>query len=342
MVLLVEGQPVDPESLLDHPKVQAAAAAFLRQPAAAGAAVQPATPTGRKLVYACQGEEASCRADEDVVLCSSDATTCVCVVVVPLPAGPTAPAPAEAGQAGQHAAGQPSTSGQLARVAHHDTSTALRSTVAGLGQRGALVWMVGAYADSRGTGAQVAGRLLRFLGRSAALLEVRLACLGRLNTAADGSPLATALSVDLRTLAAWPAAPDPLHLRGPLLPARMAQWAYSWPGGGSGSSNDGSEGDSGGSSGGSESGDGESASRLTHRLRSIYNAALGRLELRLEQGRPPAQILQYARLMGNLPDELLLQHCSTSPLHEPPHFVAGLKHAECTVAGGRCEEQGWS
>ena len=130
-------------------------------------------------------------------------------------------------------------------------------------------------------------------------LEVQLCCVGALNTAPDGSPRATALTLDLRSLAACPAAPPPSR-RGPLLPARMSQWVY-------------------GLAGGSSSGNGSSRSPL----RSVYCAASQQLRLTLRQGRPPAHVLWHAAQLAELPDEQLLQQWSTSPQHEPPHFCEG-------------------
>ena len=148
-MLLVGGQPVSTAALLQHPAIQAAAARFL---AAAGSSSMPA---GKQLIYACQGEEATCAADEDALLCSSDATTClIAAVAAPVPSNTHAAAAAAAGAA----AGQPPVS--VARIVHHDEATtrslpALQQTVAGLGSAVARLWLVGAYADARGTGAEV-------------------------------------------------------------------------------------------------------------------------------------------------------------------------------------------
>lgn len=272
MVLLVHGRRVAADTLLSHPALVEASQQFLSQPAT--------LPVG-KLIYAAQGEEATVSAEEEAILCSSDATTCLIAVLV----GSVAVAPGTA--AGAAAAGP------IARVAHHDEVTtsslaALQQTVAGLGSAPARLWLAGAYADTRGTGAAVASALLRFLHTCEAALEVQLCCLVQHNTAPDGSPRSTALAVDLRSLSAYPAAPAP-DCRGPLLPARMAQFAY----------------------GGSP-------------LRGVYCAATRQLRLSLRQGRPPSHyfLLEAAALL-NLDDEELLQRWSTSPQHEPPYFVAG-------------------
>ena len=291
MVLLVRGQPVSAASLLDGSD-RLPSTSFLAQP-------EP-LPQGQPCVYACQGEEATITAAVPAVLASSDATTCVIAALV------TAAAVA--------AATQPA----VARIVHHDETTtrsfaSLQRTVAGLGQLAtnaavAHLWLVGGYRDERGAGAAVARRLLEFLEGCEAALEVQLCCLGAQNTAADGSPRCTALALDLRTLTAYPAAPPP-RCRGPLLPARMAQWAYS---AGIGGSEDGG----GDSSGGSGS------------LRSIHCAPGPplRLQLALRHGRPPAQVLWHALQLLQMSDEELLQHWSTSPQHEPPHFIAGKRN----------------
>ena len=186
----------------------------------------------------------------------------------------------------------------LARIVHHDETTtrsltALQRTVAGLGQKAATsnaaaaaaaataqLWLVGAYCDERGVGATVARRLLEFLEGCGTALEVQLCCLGRQNTAPDGSPRCTALALDLGSLTVWPAAPQP-DRRGPLLAARMAQWAYT---AGSGSS-----------SGSSSSNDGDSSSSTSSgSLRSI-GCSCGpplRIQLALRHGRPAAHLLR--------------------------------------------------
>lgn len=154
----------------------------------------------------------------------------------------------------------------------------------------------------------MAQSLLKFLEQCEAALSVQLCCIGALNTAADGGPRATALALDLRSLAAYPAAPAPSQ-RGPLLPARMSQWIYSLAGhSSSGSTNGGDNGD-GGTSGSP--------------LRSVYCAAARQMRLVLRQGRPLAHVLWQIAHLAELPDEELLQHWSTSPQHEPPHFCDG-------------------
>ena len=299
MVLLVRGQPVSAASLLDGSD-RLPSTFFLAQP-------EP-LPQGQPCVYACQGEEATMTAAVPAVLASSDATTCVIAALV------TAAAVA--------AATQPA----VARIVHHDETTtrsfaSLQRTVAGLGQLAtnaavAHLWLVGGYRDERGAGAAVARRLLEFFEGCEAALEVQLCCLGAQNTAADGSPRCTALALDLRTLTAYPAAPPP-RCRGPLLPARMAQWAYS---AGIGNSED----------GGRDSNSGSSS------LRSIHCTAgpPPRLQLALRRGRPPAQVLWHALQLLQMSDAELLQHWSTSPQHEPPHFVAG--KLGCERLSGLC------
>lgn len=311
MVLLVKGQRVAANALASHPALLAAGERFLALLQAGPAAAAAALPPG-KLVYALQGEEATVPADEPAVLCSSDATTCLIAVVVgsAAAAGPAGPAAAPAG-AGAAAEGAAAAATQrlpppIARVVHHDEGTtsslaALQQTVAGLPLAGppTRLWLAGAYADSRGTGATVARSLLRFLDSCEAALEVQLCCIGQPNTAADGSPRATALAVDLRTGEASPLAPAP-EQRGPLVPARMAQWAYQLGPGSRGSN-----------------GAGDSP------LRSIYSPAARQLRLRLLQGGPATHCLWHAASLLDLPDGELLRRWSTSPAHEPPHFAAG-------------------
>lgn len=295
MVLLVNGQRVTADALTSHPALLAAGERFLAQPQDGSAA---ALPPG-KLVYALQGEVATVPADEPAaVLCSSDATTCLIAVVV----GSAAAGPAAAAADAVPAHVPP----PIARVVHHDEGTtrslaALQQTVAGLPVAGppARLWLAGAYADERGTGAAVAAALLHFLDGCEAALEVQLCCVGQLNTTADGSPRATALAVDLRSGQASPLAPAP-EQRGPLVPARMAQWAYQLDSGLRG-------------------GDGNSP------LRSIYSPATRQLRLTLVQGGPPTQCLWLASALLDLPDQELLQRWSTSPAHEPPHFAAGAR-----------------
>ena len=146
-MLLVEGQPVSAESLQQHPALQAAAERFL-------AAAAAPLPAHRKLIYVCQAEEAACAAVEEALLCSSDATTCLIAALVA--AGPSGSSPSAA--APPTAAAE--AAAPIARIVHHDESTtrslaALQHTVAGLGNAAARLWLVGAYADSRGTGAKV-------------------------------------------------------------------------------------------------------------------------------------------------------------------------------------------
>lgn len=269
-------------------------------------------PFGDKIIYACQGEEATCTADEAAWLASSDATTCIIAIVV------TAPDLASSSPAADAACGAPasaSTAGSgrsgLARVVHHDEGTPVGATLAGLGCSAARLWLAGGYDDAGGMGRALTARLLRCLERSTAALHVQLAALGPLNTAPDGSPLSTALAVDLRSLAARPAALLPPQRRGPLLPARMAQWAYA----AHAARHGGSDGPAGGGW------EGEDCRRRP--LRSVYDAAAQLMRLALRQGRPGPDVLWYAGRMLQLPDDLLLQRCSTSPAHEPPHFLAG-------------------
>lgn len=272
-------------------------------------------PLGDKIIYACQGEEATCSAGEAAWLASSDATTCIIAVLAAAPdlassaqaAGEAAAAPCGTSTAGTVRSG-------LARVVHHDEGTPAGATLAGLGCCAARLWLAGAYEDAGGMGRAAAARLLRCLERSSARLHVQLACLGVLNTAADGSPLSTSLAVDLRSLAARPAAPHPPHRRGPLLPPRMAQWAFTTAHSGSGDGAVGAEGNEGNE---------DIEDRGRRPLRSVYDAAAQRMELALWRGRPAPHALWYAGRMLQLPDALLLHRCSTSPAHEPPHFVAG-------------------
>ena len=312
MVLLVRGQPVSATSLLDctDAVLQAAAEAFLAQP-------EP-LPQEQPCVYACQGEEITMGAHAAGLLASSDATTCVIAALV-------------------SAAAAAATQG-VARIVHHDEATtrslaSLQSTVAGLGQQAtnaaaaaAQLWLVGGYRDERGTGAAVARRLLEFLEGCEAALEVQLCCLGAQNTAANGSPRCTALTLDLRTLAAHPTAPQP-HSRGPLLPARMAQWAYT------------------AGSGGNADNSGDSSSSSLRSITCTPGLPL-RLQLALRHGRPPAHLLWHALQLLQMSDEELLQNWSTSPQHEPPHFAAGKWNETspsqlfgwmktvCSIAGG--------
>ncbi|KAL4422513.1 hypothetical protein ABPG75_008710 [Micractinium tetrahymenae] len=304
MVLLVGGQPVAAAALLSHPEVQAAAEMFLQQPAD--------IPLGDKIIYACQGEEATCAADEAAWLSSSDATTCINAIVVAAPdlasSADTAGAPGAAKDSCTSAAGS-----GLARVMHHDEGTGVDATLAGLSCSTARLWLAGGYDDAGGMGRAVTTRLLRCLERRAARLHVELACLGALNTAPDGSPCTTALAVDLHSLRARPAAPHPPERRGPLLLARMAQWAYA----AARSSSSG-----GGPDGGEQAEDGE-----RRPLRRAYDAAARQMELELWQGRPAPDVLWYVGRMLQLPDDQLLQRWSTSPAHEPPHFVADMRAA---------------
>ncbi len=151
-MLLVDGQPVSAELLPQHPALQAAAQRFL-------AAAATPLPAHRKLLYVCQGEEATCAADEDALLCSSDATTCLVAALVAFEpsSSPSMAVAAAAAAAPVPGAAAPAA---IARILHHDESTtrslaALRHTVAGLGAAAARLWLVGAYGDGRGTGAKV-------------------------------------------------------------------------------------------------------------------------------------------------------------------------------------------
>ncbi|EFN52430.1 hypothetical protein CHLNCDRAFT_138942 [Chlorella variabilis] len=306
MVLLVNGETVEAAGLLEHPRLRAASLLFLAQPAA--------LPADAIILYACQGEEATAEsspeaqdadrpgssavagaaaaaaggAEPPLVLSSSDATTCLIAALV---------------SSSENTDG----GGVAARIVHHDESTtlspaALRQTVAGLGPR-AKLWLAGAYADAGGVGARVSSQLLGFLQHCEAALDVRLCCVGTHNTAPDGSPRCTALALDLATLAACPAAPPP-DQRGPLLPARMAQWACA--------------------AGSAAVGAGGCGS-----LRSIrFSPPPRQLRMELRHGRPAPHLLRQAAWLLSLDDQQLLEHWSTSPQHEPPHFPAGAPLAE--------------
>lgn len=154
----------------------------------------------------------------------------------------------------------------------------------------------------------MARSLLTLLEQCEAAIHVQLCCIGAQNTAPDGCPRATALALDLRSLAAYPVAPAP-DQRGPLLPARMSQWIFSL--GACPSSGDTADGSSSSNGGGSSP------------LRSVYCAATRRMRLVLRQGRPLAHVLWQVAHLAQLPDEQLLQQWSTSPQHEPPHFCQG-------------------
>ena len=306
MVLLVNGETVEAAGLLEHPRLRAASLLFLAQPAALPAdasfsmrvrerrrqlkaARRRRTPTGQA-ARRWRGAAAAAAggAEPPLVLSSSDATTCLIAALV---------------SSSENTDG----GGVAARIVHHDESTtlspaALRQTVAGLGPR-AKLWLAGAYADAGGVGARVSSQLLGFLQHCEAALDVRLCCVGTHNTAPDGSPRCTALALDLATLAACPAAPPP-DQRGPLLPARMAQWACA--------------------AGSAAVGAGGCGS-----LRSIrFSPPPRQLRMELRHGRPAPHLLRQAAWLLSLDDQQLLEHWSTSPQHEPPHFPAGAPLAE--------------
>jgi hypothetical protein len=301
-MLLRDGKIIKADALLEHPALRQTSETFLAE--------SSEVPGGSTVLYACQSEivdvdlrdqpaysgvaappaEAPAPASlPSAILCSSDATTCVIVAIV---------AGVEDGSAVH----------TVARIAHHDEGTtgspvALQQTVAGLAPAAdrhtpaAKLWLAGAYADAGGVGARVLHRLLGFLQRCKAALEVQLCCVGRWNTSSGGAPLCTALALDLRTLQARPAAPA-AATRGPLLPARCAQWCYS-----------------------TTCSDGQAGPLRCLRWRPIERPPTLRLALR--QGRPPEQLAAHAAFLLALDDEQLLGSWSTSPQHEPPHFVTG-------------------
>ena len=295
-MFFVEGLAVDAGDLELHPTLQLATETFLQQ-----ASLHTSTAP---FVYSFQAEEVTISANAAAILCTSDATTCVAAVLV-------ATATAADDDSGP----------LVARIVHHDECTtaspsALQQTVAGLGHA-AKLWLVGAYLDPEGRAQQSAAALLSFLHRCSVRLDVQLCCLGRANTCPlDGSPRCTSLAVDLKMLQACAAPPAP-HQRGPLLPARMAQWAYP------------QHSSSVHSSGG--------FSFAGSPLRSLRLSDDGhQLRMALCHGRPPAHVCAAAQHLLSLDDTELLQQHSTSPLHEPPHFAAG-RVVECQVWGwGGC------
>lgn len=154
-MLLVDNARVTADALPQHPTLRAAAERFL-------AAVSAPLPPHRKLIYVCQGEEATCAADEDALLCSSDATTCLIAALVATGPSASGLAAAAAGvsAAAPAAAAVSAAQAPIARIVHHDEVTtrslaALQHTVAGLGGAAARLWLAGAYLDERGTGTKV-------------------------------------------------------------------------------------------------------------------------------------------------------------------------------------------
>ncbi|KAI3430258.1 hypothetical protein D9Q98_004854 [Chlorella vulgaris] len=286
MVRLIDGHPIaDAASLPNHPRLVQASARFLAQP--------DTVPEG-PLIYACQGEIASIDGLGVAAQAATDATSIAVAAATP----PVVLCASDATTClivAIVAAGSPG----VARIIHHDEHTtrsraALQQTVAGLGCRHtAKLWLVGAYAEADGVGSKVLLQLLGFLHACTARLEVQLCCAGSHNTAADGAPRCTALALHLPSLEARPAAPPP-DQRGPWIPARAAQWAF------------------------------RGAVSAESQLRQVLFALPERqLHVTLYGGRPPLpHAHQFAAVMLALEDEQLLQHCSTSPLHEPPHFVA--------------------
>lgn len=261
------------------------------------------------LIYACQGEIAIITG-----LSGAQAATDTTSVAVAAATPPVVVCASDATTClivAIVAAGSPG----VARIIHHDEHTtrsraALQQTVAGLGCRHtAKLWLVGAYSDADGVGSKVLLQLLGFLHACTARLEVQLCCAGAHNTAADGAPRCTALALHLPSLEARPAAPPP-DQRGPWIPARASQWAF------------------------------RGAVSAESPLRQVLFALPERqLHVTLYGGRPPLpHTHQFAAVMLALEDEQLLQHCSTSPLHEAPHFVAGewLKGVPPLQAWGAC------
>jgi hypothetical protein len=167
-------------------------------------------PSETKSLYVVQGEYGL--VDRDLVIGSSDATTCIILCAL-----------------GQTAVSPPS-----ALVCHideriHKSHAAIARALLHLAP-GADVYLAGGYSDPRGVGEGVAAATLLLLHALPQPMHLQLCCVGDLNTdSATGAPRSTSLALDLRgtrpsaAAAPFPAAFDCGGGGRPLLPARQAQ-----------------------------------------------------------------------------------------------------------------------
>jgi len=235
-------------------------------------------------VVVLQGEVARldirAEADHELLVGSEDATTCVVAV-------------AECAVAG------------VLATAHFDEGTCTPGCAAQLlaGMVAPVLFLCGAYADGKGTGARVAAELLTSLHHMDVRIDVRLACLGRRNTCPSGKPLARDLLYDQRGGVA-----APLRVCVPVegeagepLPGYTLRHARMWL----------------------SAGDGED---FGPRLHEVYSSDSGRavtvprFEYQLDKRRS-----EFFYLCLGIPDDVMLEHTSTSPTDERPEFSRVLR-----------------
>ena len=200
MLYLPDGRALDAAceddlitQITSDPLVTAQCASFLNTPACVW--------DSKRSVHVVQGEwaEVALSSGAQVVLGSTDATTCTIAIAVDAHSG-------------------------LATVCHHDedTSHILQEALKPLGGMHApSLYLVGGYSDGSGTGRRVVTSLLAAYAASPTPITLRLFCVLELNTDAAGAPKAQSLAYNLAARRAFLATawPD----RGPALPARMAQ-----------------------------------------------------------------------------------------------------------------------
>lgn len=228
-------------------------------------------PPACKTVHVLQGEMASiCIAQETerISICSSEATTC-CILAL------------SCRQSGRHS------------IAHFDRRAGQVQCLPRMlrGMETPDLYIVGGYSEPTNCGIDTANELLTLLEELELPVEVKLACIGPLNTAPDAAPKCCSLALLVDGGEPF-VAPCVEHVnRGPQLTGRLAHnWVISDPA-----------------------------------LRNIYDRRSSGLRISQCNARLSQQQMEIYISALQLPDSHFLRWSSTSPQHEAPHFVPDCK-----------------
>lgn len=152
------------------------------------------------------------------------------------------------------------------------------------------LYILGGYLDRRGYSDNIAMQLLYSCHKQAVHLHLLTACFGELNTVHRGAqnwPIIMGVGVNTKTGDIFPAT---YHDKGPELPLRNARFYTG--------SND-----------------------SKHQMFDIYDCSLGMMRIGPFNYEP----MRGADLWLQQSDDFILQHLSTSPETEPPHFVMNIR-----------------
>ena len=226
-------------------------------------------PPACKTVHVLQGEMASiCIAQETerICICSSEATTC-CILAL------------SCRQSGRHS------------IAHLDRRPGQVLSLPRMlhGLKRPDLYLVGGYSEPTNCGIDTANELLTLLEEIELPVEVKLACIGPLNTAPDAAPKCCSLALLVDGCEPFVASCVEHVDRGPQLIGRLAyNWVNSNP-----------------------------------ELRNIYDSRRSGLRISQCNAQLSQQQMEIYTSALQLPDNLFLQWSSTSPQHEAPHFISG-------------------